>query len=178
VTFDIRLIVLDVDGTLTDGVIHYDSAGNEHRHFHVADGLGIAMALAVGLKFAVISGRRSAVTERRLAELGVGDIIQASGDKAAALRSLMAHDGLTPEQVAYVGDDINDLPAFGMAGFRVAVADAADVVRTQADHITPRPGGRGAVRDAIEEILRRQGRLEDAVAAYLARSAATDAPRQ
>ena len=174
----IQLIVLDVDGTLTDGVIHYDSAGGEHKHFHVADGLGIVMAQAVGLRVAVLSGRRSPIVERRMAELGVGDVVQSSGDKSAALRALMVRHGLTPEQVAYVGDDINDLPAFDVAGLKIAVADAADVVKERADHVTPRPGGRGAVRDAIDEILRRQGRTEDAVAAYLARSAATEAGRQ
>ncbi len=175
---DIRLIVLDVDGTLTDGVIHYDSAGNEHRHFHVTDGLGIVMARAVGLGFAVISGRRSVVVERRLAELGLDEVILGCGDKAAALHDLMARRGLTPDQVAYVGDDINDLPAFAVAGFRVAVADASEMVRDRADFITARHGGHGGVRDAIEEVLRRQGRLEEAVAAYLAQNAATDSPRQ
>ncbi len=174
----IQLIVLDVDGTLTDGVIHYDSAGGEHKHFHVADGLGIVMAQAAGLRVAVLSGRRSPVVERRMAELGVEDVIQASGDKAAALRVLMARHGLSPAQVAFVGDDINDLPAFEVAGLKIAVADADALVREQADFVTPRPGGHGAVRDAIDEILRRAGRLEEAVAAYLARAAATDAPRQ
>ena len=174
----VSLVVLDVDGTLTDGVIHYDSAGHEHKHFHVADGLGIVLAQAAGLRVAVISGRRSPVVERRLAELGVGDIIQSSGDKAAALRALAARHGLSPEQTAYVGDDINDLPAFDVAGFTVAVADAADLVRARADFVTPRPGGHGAVRDAMDEILRRQGRLEEAVAAYLVQNAASDAPRQ
>lgn len=174
----IRLIVLDVDGTLTDGVIHYDSAGEEHKHFHVADGLGIVMAQAVGLRVAALSGRRSPIVERRMAELGVGDVIQASGDKAAALRDLMARQDLTPEQVAYVGDDVNDLPAFDVAGCRIAVADAADVVRARADYVTPRHGGHGAVRDAIDEILRRAGLYDQAVAAYLARSAVREASRQ
>ena len=174
----IRLIVLDVDGTLTDGTIHYASDGTEHKHFHAADGLGIVMALAVGLRVAVLSGRRSPVVERRMAELGVGEVVQASGDKADALRSLAARQGVPLEQVAYVGDDINDLPAFDVAGFRVAVADAADQVRAHADYVTPRPGGRGAVRDAIDELLRRAGRCDEAIAAYLARSAAPDALRQ
>ena len=174
----VQLIVLDVDGTLTDGVIHYDSAGNDHRHFHVADGLGIVMAQAVGLRVAVISGRKSAATERRLSELRVGDVVQASGDKAAALRELMVRRNVTAAHVAYVGDDINDLPAFALVGFKIAVADAAQVVQAQADFVTARNGGHGAVRDAIDEILRGQGRLEQAVAAYLAQSAATHAPRQ
>ncbi|MBV9848342.1 MAG: HAD-IIIA family hydrolase [Armatimonadetes bacterium] len=174
----IRLIVLDVDGTLTDGVIHYDSDGAEHKHFHVTDGLGIVMARAVGLQIAVLSGRRSPVVERRMAELGVGDIIQASGDKAAALRELAARQGVSLRETAYVGDDVNDLPAFDVAGLKIAVADAAEIVRAQADYVTPRPGGRGGVRDAIDEILRRAGRYDEAVAAYLARSVAPDVPRQ
>ena len=174
----VQLVVLDVDGTLTDGVIHYDSAGNDHRHFHAADGLGIVMAQAVGLKVAVISGRKSAATERRMAELRVGDVIQSSGDKAAALRELMARRNVTAGHVAYVGDDINDLPAFALAGFKIAVADAAEIVRAQADYVTPRPGGHGAVRDAIEAILRDQGRLEEAIAAYLALSASSGSSRQ
>jgi 3-deoxy-D-manno-octulosonate 8-phosphate phosphatase (KDO 8-P phosphatase) len=140
--------------------------------------IGIVMGQSVGLQFAVISGRRSAVTERRMTELRVGDILQACGDKATAMRDLMAKYHLSQEQVAYIGDDINDLPAFGVAGLKIAVADASEIDQAQAEYITPRPGGHGAVRDAIDEILRRQGRLEEAVAAYLAQSAATDAPRQ
>lgn len=175
---EICLIVLDVDGTLTDGVIHYDSAGNDHRHFHASDGLGIVMAQAVGLTVAVISGRRSAAVERRLAELNITDVVQACGDKAAALREMMNRHAVTTAQVAYVGDDINDLPAYRLAGWKVAVADAATQVRAQADYVTPRAGGHGGVRDAIEELLRRQGRLDEAIAAYLAQSAAPSAPRQ
>ena len=175
---DIQLIVLDVDGTLTDGVIHYGSDGTEHKHFHVADGLGIVMAQAVGLRVAVLSGRRSPVVERRMAELGVEDLVQSSGDKAAALRALADRHGVLLAQVAYVGDDINDLPAFQVAGLRIAVADAAEIVRAQADYVTARAGGHGAVRDAIDELLRRAGRSEEAISAYLARSARADAPRQ
>ena len=174
----IELVVLDVDGTLTDGVIHYDSNGGEHRHFHAADGLGIVMAQSMGLTVAVVSGRKSAATERRMAELGVRDVVQGCGDKATALRELMARHNVTGGHVAYVGDDINDLPAFALAGLKIAVADAAPMIRAQADFVTARPGGHGGVRDAIEEILRGQGRLEQAVAAYLARSAASHAPRQ
>jgi 3-deoxy-D-manno-octulosonate 8-phosphate phosphatase (KDO 8-P phosphatase) len=176
--FEIRLIVLDVDGTLTDGLIIYDSAGHDTRHFHAADGLGIVMAQAVGLTVAVISGRRSAAVERRLTELQITDVVQASGDKAAALRDMMVRHGVTSAQVAFVGDDINDLPAFELAGLKIAVADAAECVQAKADYVTLRPGGHGGVRDAIEEILRRQGRFDEAVDAYLARSAAPSAPRQ
>jgi len=169
----VKLIVLDVDGTLTDGVIHYETNnssvgdGIEHKHFHVADGLGIVMAQSVGLRVAVVSGRQNLTVAWRMAELNVSDVLQGIEDKAAALRGLMAIYGLNSDEIAYVGDDINDLPAFDVAGVRIAVADANWIVRDRADFITPRAGGRGAVRDAIEEILRSQGKLQEAVDAYL-----------
>lgn len=174
----VKLIALDVDGTLTDGTLLYDSAGGQAKAFHVADGLGIVMAQSLGLHVAVISGRTSRAVVARLAELKVKDLIQNCGDKAAALATLLDKYGLRPEEAAYVGDDINDLPAFRVAGTKIAVADASVLLKAQADWITPRPGGHGAVRDAIEEILRRQGRLEEAVAAYLMSSRRAEAARQ
>lgn len=165
----VKLIVLDVDGTLTDGIVHYDTQGVEHKHFHIHDGLGIVMGICAGLRFAVISGRRSVVVEKRMAELGVTDVFLGVGDKAAQMRVLMLRDGLQPAEVAYIGDDLNDIPAFDAAGVTIAAADAAQYLRARADWVTPRPGGRGAVRDAIDHILACQGRLDEAIAAYLAR---------
>lgn len=169
---NVKLIVLDLDGTLTDGVIHYDSDGGDHKHFHVADGLGIVMAQAAGLKIAIVTGRESAVLARRADELKIADVIEKAGDKAEVLRGLMQKYELRADEIAFVGDDLNDLPAFDVAGVKIAVGDAAQTVKDRADWVTPRAGGRGAVRDAIEEILRRQGKLDDAIAAYLARIAA------
>jgi len=163
----IKLIALDVDGTLTDGTLLCSDNGVQAKAFHVADGLGIVMAQAAGLKIAVISGRASRAVEQRMAELKVADLVQNCGDKAAALKVLLAKYDLSPEEAAYVGDDINDLPAFAVAGVKIAVADASDALKAQADWVTPRPGGQGAVRDAIDEILRRQGRLNEAIQAYL-----------
>lgn len=174
----VKLVVLDVDGTLTDGTLLYDTGGGQSKAFHVADGLGIRMALTVGLQIAVVSGRTSRAVEVRLAELGVTDLVQNCGDKAAALLTLRAKHSLRLEEIAFVGDDINDLPAFGVVGTKIAVADASSYLKAVADWITPRPGGRGAVRDAIEEILRRQGRLDEAVAAYLSQSKQGEAARQ
>jgi 3-deoxy-D-manno-octulosonate 8-phosphate phosphatase (KDO 8-P phosphatase) len=165
----VKLIVLDVDGTLTDGVVDIDDEGNERKKFHIHDGLGIVMAQCVGLRIAIVTARRSRATEHRMGRLGVTDILQDVPNKAHALLGLMARDGLEPAEIAFVGDDLTDLPAFDVAGVRIAVADAAAVVRKRADWVTPRPGGHGAVRDAIDEILRRQGRLDEAVAAYLGR---------
>lgn len=175
---NVKLIALDVDGTLTDGTLLYGSDGGQAKAFHVADGLGIVMAQAVGLRVAVISGRSSRAVETRMAELKVADLVQNCGDKAAALTQIMARYEIGPEETAFVGDDINDLPAFAVAGVKIAVADASETLKAKADWITPRRGGAGAVRDAIEEILRRQGRLDEAVAAYLENVKHAEAPRQ
>jgi 3-deoxy-D-manno-octulosonate 8-phosphate phosphatase (KDO 8-P phosphatase) len=164
---NVSLMILDVDGTLTDGTLAYSDNGVQTKAFHVADGLGIVMAQVAGLKIAVISGRASRAVETRLAELKVSDVVQNCGDKAAAVRALLAQYDFSPDQAAYLGDDINDLPAFEAVGVKIAVANASDMLKAQADWITPRPGGFGAVRDAVEEILRRQERLDEAVQAYL-----------
>lgn len=171
---NVKLIVLDVDGTLTDGTILYGDDGVQAKAFHVADGLGIVMAQAVGLRIAVISGRTSRAVENRMAELKVTDLVQKCGDKAGAMRVLMSKYELQSNEVAYVGDDINDLPAFEVAGVKIAVANASDTLKTKADWVTPRSGGAGAVRDAIDEILRRQGRLEEAEAAFLEQARVND----
>ncbi len=175
---NVKLIALDVDGTLTDGTLLYSDNSVQVKAFHVADGLGIVMARVVGLKIAVISGRASRAVERRMAELKVADLVQNCGDKAAVLKDLLAKYELSPKEAAYVGDDINDLPAFGVAGVKIAVANAADALKAQADWITPRSGGQGAVRDAIDEILRRQGRLDEAIQVYLEAVKQAEAARQ
>ena len=174
----VKLIALDVDGTLTDGTLLYSDSDVQSKAFHVADGLGIVMAQAAGLKIAVISGRASRTVERRMTELKVPDLVQNCGDNAAALQALLAKYELRPDEAAYVGDDINDLPAFAVAGVRIAVANAAEALKAQADWITPRSGGFGAVRDAIDEILRRQGRLNEAAQAYLEAAKPAEAARQ
>ena len=175
---NVKLLVLDVDGTLTDGTLLYSDSGVQTKAFHVADGLGIVMAQAAGLRVAVISGRTSRAVEMRLAELKITEFIQNCGDKAAALTQMAARYKLSREEVAYVGDDINDLPAFGVAGVRIAVANASEILKAAADWVTPRPGGSGAVRDAVEEILRRQGQLDKAVQLYLASIKQAEAARQ
>ncbi len=164
----VKLIVIDVDGTLTDGGVHLDAEGREHKHFHIHDGLGIVMGLCAGLRFAVISGRVSEAVERRMTALGITDLHLGVGNKAAKMHEIMAAQNLSALEVAYIGDDLNDLPAFGLAGVRIAVADAAPLLRARADWVTPRNGGHGAVRDAIDYILTVQDRYEDAVHAYLA----------
>ena len=166
---EIKLLIMDVDGTLTNGLITYDDRGGESKSFHTADGLGIVMALYVGLSCAVVTGRASEVVQRRMSELGITDIVQDISDKASAVKELMAKYEVTPNQTAFIGDDINDLPAFAQVGTKIAVADAASIIRHAADIILTRPGGHGAVREAIEEILTSQGRLGDGMDMYLAR---------
>jgi len=163
---------MDVDGVLTDGSIVWgvDASGEllELKAFNARDGLGLSVAQAAGLRIAWITGRVSRVVERRAEELGAIEVCQRARDKRRTLSELAARLGLGQSAVLYVGDDLNDLPAYAAAGVRVAVADAAEGVRELADWVTEAPGGRGAVREVVEGVLRAQGRWEDAVRAFLA----------
>jgi 3-deoxy-D-manno-octulosonate 8-phosphate phosphatase (KDO 8-P phosphatase) len=164
----VELLLLDVDGVLTDGSIVYADDGVEIKAFHVRDGSGLKLWQREGKRAAVISGRRSRAVEVRAAELGIDPVIQGAADKLAAYRQLLDGSGLRPEQVAAVGDDLPDLPLLGNCGLAVAVADACAEVRAEAHCITRTPGGRGAVREVIELILRCQGRWQPVVERYRA----------
>ena len=166
---EVRLIIFDVDGTLTDGGLFYGPNGEEHKQFTVADGLGFRLAQSAGIDIAIISGRTSAAVTLRMAHLGAVDILQGVENKYLAVRSLIAKHGLVPEQVAFVGDDINDIPGFQAAGVRIATANAVLAVKRLADDVTQLPGGQGAGREAIEMILQAQGRLDAAIEAYVAK---------
>lgn len=155
---DIRLLVLDVDGVLTDGRLYFSARGEEMKSFHVRDGAGIVHVLKAGLQVAVISGRQSRAVERRMAELGVTWIRQGVVDKHAALRELLDILGLGPQAVACIGDDSADLPLFETARLAVAVADAHPSVKAQAHFITQAMGGQGAVREICDLILETQRR--------------------
>jgi 3-deoxy-D-manno-octulosonate 8-phosphate phosphatase (KDO 8-P phosphatase) len=149
----IQLIAMDVDGTLTDGLIILDSQGGETKHFHVRDGMGIALAHQAGMTTALITARQSAVVERRAAELNIRFVLQGVKNKADALQRMIAELQLQPEQVAYIGDDVNDLEVSQMAGVSFAVQDAAPLLKEAVDVVLSLPGGRGAVREAIELLL-------------------------
>lgn len=167
----IRLLALDVDGTLTDGGVTYSDdphQGSELKQFHIHDGLGIVLAGFAGLQIAWITGRTSPVVARRARELKVTLLRQGVRDKVAALQEVAALAGVTLAQTAYMGDDLNDLPALHAAGAAIAPANAVLEVAGIAAYVTPRSGGQGAVRDAIEEILRVRGDYDQALAAYLA----------
>jgi 3-deoxy-D-manno-octulosonate 8-phosphate phosphatase (KDO 8-P phosphatase) len=170
----IRLLAMDVDGVLTDGTITWSALPGggevyETKSFHVQDGLALAVARGTDLQIAWVSGRRSAVVERRAQELGVDALHQGARNKQAVLESILRDAGLATCEVAFLADDLNDLPAFQVVGLRIAVGDAAPELRAVADWVVERPGGRGAVREAVEGILRAQGQWEAAVSRYLAR---------
>ncbi|HUV05713.1 MAG TPA: HAD hydrolase family protein [Armatimonadota bacterium] len=163
----IRLLAMDVDGVLTSGDVIYLDAGAEIKVFNIQDGLGISAARHAGLGIAVITGRASQAVERRASELGVIHVRQGCRDKGAALRQLMAETGLRREEVAFIGDDLNDIPAFRECGWKVAVSNASQDLKVLADHVTERQGGHGAVREVIELILQCQGKWTRAVEEYL-----------
>ena len=163
---DVRLIVFDVDGVLTDGVVVYTEGGGEAKHFHIKDGLGIVAALRAGLGVAVITSRESRLVERRMHELGVSELMQGCKDKAAEVGALAERVGVPLGAVAYVGDDLVDLGAMRRVGYPIAVADAAAEVRDAAAWVTTLPGGRGAGREAIEHVLGAQGKWAAVVAGY------------
>jgi 3-deoxy-D-manno-octulosonate 8-phosphate phosphatase (KDO 8-P phosphatase) len=164
---DIAMLVLDVDGVLTDGAIVYAEGCTELKAFHTHDGLGIRLALSSGLAVAIVTGRTSQALERRATELGVTRLVQGVTNKAEAVKKLAEELSIKLTQVAFLGDDLVDLPAMRRVGLAMAVADAVDEVRSAADVVTRKTGGQGAVREAIEFLLRTQGRWESAVTSYL-----------
>jgi 3-deoxy-D-manno-octulosonate 8-phosphate phosphatase (KDO 8-P phosphatase) len=158
---------MDVDGTLTRGDITYSELGDEIKTFNILDGFGIAVCRHAGLTTAIVTGRTSQAVERRSRELRVNVVCQKCRDKGAALRRLREEQGLEREEIAFVGDDINDILAFRESGFRFAVRNACVDLASQADYITERSGGDGAVREVIELILRSQGKWDAAVESFL-----------
>ena len=150
-------LVLDVDGTLTSGGIVYADDGPEWKQFHVRDGSGLKIWQYLGKKSAILTGRTSSIVDRRAAEVGVEVVIQGAPDKMPAYRRLLQDQGLRPEQVCCVGDDVPDLPVMRNCGLAVAVADACPDVLAASHYVTRAAGGRGAVRETLEMILHCQG---------------------
>ena len=149
----IRLLVLDVDGVLTDGRLYYDADGRETKSFHVRDGYGIQQALGAGIVIAVISGRQSAAALARLAELRVAHVFLGRNDKLRVLEQLLAELRIPPASVACMGDDVTDLEIMGLAGLGITVADAHPEVLKAADWVTAAHGGQGAVREVCDLLL-------------------------
>lgn len=162
----IRLLVLDVDGVLTDGSIILDNEGNEVKAFHVRDGHGIKMLAKCGFHIAIITGRHSKVVDRRAAELGIVEVYQRCHTKTAAYEQLLEKFNVTDSEVAYVGDDVVDIPILKRVGLPVAVADAAEEARKYALLVTRNRGGRGAVREVTDLLLKATGRWEELMNEY------------
>ncbi len=162
----VKILVLDVDGVLTDGRIILDNEGNEFKSFHVRDGHGIKMLLKAGIHVAIVTGRYSKVVERRAQELGIAEVFQRCREKAAVLDLLMRKYGLREKEVAYMGDDVVDIPVFKRVGISVAVNDATDAAKDYAEVITKNRGGGGAVREVCEFLLKAKGLWESATREY------------
>jgi 3-deoxy-D-manno-octulosonate 8-phosphate phosphatase (KDO 8-P phosphatase) len=162
----IELLLVDVDGVLTDGVIAIDDRGVETKHFHVRDGSALSLWRRAGKQTAILSGRWSPAVNQRAAELGIRHVIQGAGEKRAPFRALITELGLEPNQVCYVGDDLPDLPVLSAVGLAACPADAATEVREAAHLVTQARGGRGAIREVVEIILKCQGSWEELLSRY------------
>lgn len=163
---NIRLLLLDVDGVLTDGRLYYGNDGNEYKAFNTKDGLGIKLLQRAGIEVGIVTARRSALLTRRSKELGIEKVIQGREDKLAALHELLAGAPLPMAEIAYMGDDLPDLAIINCVGLGMTVADANHVVVTHAAWQSRYPGGNGAVREAAEFILNSQGKLDSLILSY------------
>jgi len=163
---NISLLLLDVDGVLTDGSITYTQHGDEIKQFHVRDGSAIKIWQSLGLQVAILSGRNSQAVDRRAKELGIGIVHQGRSDKYAALPEILDTARRTASEVCAVGDDLPDLPLILKCGLGVAVADACLELQSAASYTTKAPGGQGAVRETIEWLLKLRGQWADVVEHY------------
>ena len=162
----IKLLLMDCDGVLTDGRVWLFENGEEQKGFHTRDGLGIELWHRAGLKSGIISGRKSSAVTRRAEGLGMSFLVQGVKDKVQAFTEILAQAGVTNEEVAFIGDDLNDIPLMVRSGLGIAVADAALECRESAHYLTQLAGGYGAVREVIELILKAQDRWNDLIADY------------
>lgn len=162
----IRLVLSDVDGVLTDGRLIFDNQGVEAKEFHIRDGQGTRLWQQSGGRFGIVTGRSSQIVKLRAAELGVELVRQGVEDKWFTVRSICSEIGLQPAEVCYVGDDLPDLAAVEQVGLGVAVADAAEEVRQAADYTTSVGGGRGALREIVELLLKNTNRWESVIRKY------------
>lgn len=170
----VQLLLLDCDGVLTDGGVTWSDDGVEQKTFHIRDGLGIRGWQRAGGRTGIITGRSSPVVERRAAELGIEFVRQGVDDKVAVAEAIIKECGLSWEQTAFMGDDLPDLPVVARCGVGAAVADACAELRAVASVVTSLPGGRGAVRELVERMLRARGGWESVVGGYTAARAGSD----
>jgi 3-deoxy-D-manno-octulosonate 8-phosphate phosphatase (KDO 8-P phosphatase) len=163
----IKLLILDVDGVLTDGKLFFDNQGHEYKSFHVRDGFGLKLLRTTGVEVAVISGRKSTSVDLRMKNLEIEHVYQGHENKRAAFEEIIGKMKVTPEQVAFVGDDLVDLLIMSQVGLAIAVEDANFAVKQRADWCTRLPGGQGAVREVCDLIMQAQGHFEGVVTSYL-----------
>ena len=163
----IRLVIFDVDGVLTDGRLYLGNDGQELKAFNIKDGLGMKLLLNSGVEIGIITGRSSQLVADRMENLGIRHVYQGQKEKLPAYEKLKAELGLQDKQIAYVGDDLIDLPLMRRTGLSVAVADAYTLVKEHAHWQTTLPGGQGAAREVCELIMEAQGTLESALQAFL-----------
>ena len=163
---NVKLLVLDVDGVLTDGCLWYGNSGEELKAFNIQDGLGIKLLQRAGIDVAIITGRTSQLVTRRGTELGIKHIVQGREDKLVALRAVADELNLALEEIAYIGDDLPDLSAIAAVGLGIAVANAMPYVAQHAAYKTTRSGGDGAVREICDLILQAQGKLDTVLERY------------
>ena len=165
----VRMIAMDVDGVLTDGSVELVIGGPEVKRFNVADGLGLQLAMNAGIRVVWITGRSSELVAARAEELGIHHLYQSCPNKSVPLAELMGKFTYSSANIAYMGDDLNDLPAFSLAGVKFAPANAVSEIKAVADFVTDRSGGQGAVREMCDAILKSQGKFNDALTIYLAK---------
>jgi 3-deoxy-D-manno-octulosonate 8-phosphate phosphatase (KDO 8-P phosphatase) len=164
---EIQLLLLDVDGVLTDGSIVYGNSGTELKAFNIKDGFGIRLLREAGVEVGIITARRSEAVERRAQDLKLAHLYQGVANKIEAFAEILAAQKLTPRQVAYMGDDWLDLPLLSLVGLAVTVADGVAEVKAVAHYVTRQAGGRGAVRELCELIIEAKGQREELLARYL-----------
>lgn len=162
----VRLMIFDVDGVLTDGRLYFGPDGDTLKAFHARDGHGIKLLQAAGIEVALLTARSSPIVAKRAQELGIARVLQGQADKRAAFAALCADAGRAAQDCGYMGDDWPDLGALAQAGFAAAVGDAAAEVKAVAHWVSSLPGGRGAVRELAEFVLRAQGRFDAALARH------------
>lgn len=164
---DIKLVIFDVDGVLTDGRLYFDDDGRQYKAFHSQDGLGLRMLMESGVRVGVLTGRRSGVVDHRMRDLGIDLVIQGHRDKLPAFATMVEEAGVTAAATAFVGDDVVDLPPMRAAGLAIATGNAHPLVITHAHFTTTSHGGSGGAREACEFIMRAQGTLDAILGQYL-----------
>ena len=163
----LRLMAFDVDGVLTNGDLYFTPNGDEIKVFSSLDGHGLKMLMEAGIRVAIITGRKSGMVSKRAENLGIDLVFQGVQDKRAELSSLLGILGISPDEAGYMGDDVVDLPILRSCGFSATVSDGHAFVQEHVDHVCQKGGGRGAVREVCDFILRSQGKLDSMLSAYL-----------